>query len=171
MNERFLRARRGVFLASFLLAWSLCAADQAEIALSPPILNEAVPEAPIGKEAEAEAVAQAQNATTLERWSYWSNQDLEEFVLRMEREHPPYCRAFEVGESVDGAKIWSLIATKTEGAFPEWPGTSPSSLIQASSTSEIYTGRSPLAGSSWSIWQRSFALARKALQHRASQIP
>jgi len=61
-------------------------------------------------------------------WTYYSNAQINEFVKRMQAEYPKHCRAYELGDSVDGNKIVSLtVSTKPDG-FPVWPKTSPSSL-------------------------------------------
>ena len=69
--------------------------------------------------------ASALNVTSLEetlshspeRWTYWSNTQLTEFVQGMERGSPDRCKAYTIGESAMGQSLWVLSVTKVHGVI------------------------------------------------------
>ncbi|QDZ18102.1 carboxypeptidase A metalloprotease [Chloropicon primus] len=65
--------------------------------------------------------------TDSERWTYWSNDQIGEFVRQMQAKNPKHCKAYNVGQSVLGKQMWSLTVSTKPDAFPR-PGVSPSSL-------------------------------------------
>ena len=69
------------------------------------------------------------------KWAYLSNDGLGAFAKRMEASYPEWCKAYSIGESVQGNKLWVLTVSKEASKFSS-PDYTPSSL----SPSFLYVG-------------------------------
>ena len=85
-------------------------------------------EVPVAREAaEPDKPDLSRKESLPERWTWWSNDQLGEFVHKMQERNPEHCKAFNIGKSFRGNDIWTLTVSTRPDAFPS-ANTPPSSL-------------------------------------------